>query len=203
MMCLTPIRSTANWITDRQLRSVCTTTLPMLRWTKTSPGARPVIWLAGTRLSEQPIHRYSGACWRASLVKNDGSWRRISSAQARLFLNRWSSGASGMLTFRQEIVLGLVRHEGREASRPPRLRIQAHHGEFAAGAEVVGLGVDQFMTEAQHLLAQFEHAGPYRNGVTGIQLLHVAGVLLHRRQMHGAAAQQRGRQAEHGIELPA
>ena len=46
----------------RQLRSVCTTTLAMLRWTKTSPGARPMIWLAGTRESEQPIHRYFGAC---------------------------------------------------------------------------------------------------------------------------------------------
>mgnify|MGYP003694316245 CR=1 FL=1 len=38
--------------TERQLRSVCTTTLATLRWTKSSPGARPTISLAGTRLSD-------------------------------------------------------------------------------------------------------------------------------------------------------
>ncbi len=62
MMCLTLSRSTANWITDRQLRSECTTTFAMFLCTKTSPGGSPMIWLAGTRESEQPIHRYSGAC---------------------------------------------------------------------------------------------------------------------------------------------
>ena len=36
-----------------------TTTLAMLRCTNISPGSVPVILLAGTRLSEQPIHRYS------------------------------------------------------------------------------------------------------------------------------------------------
>src|SRR5437773_1454172 len=40
MRCPTPRRSTANCITERQFRSVCTTTLPTLRWTKSSPGAR-------------------------------------------------------------------------------------------------------------------------------------------------------------------
>ena len=44
-------------MTDRQLRSVCTTTFATLRWTKTSPGSVPVISFAGTRLSEQPIQR--------------------------------------------------------------------------------------------------------------------------------------------------
>ena len=38
-----------------------------LRWTNSSPGLSPTISLAGTRLSEQPIQRYSGACWEASL----------------------------------------------------------------------------------------------------------------------------------------
>ncbi len=38
MMCSTLSTSTANCITDRQLRSLCTTTLATLRWTKSSPG---------------------------------------------------------------------------------------------------------------------------------------------------------------------
>ena len=33
------------------------TKLAMLRWTKSSPGWRPAMSLAGTRLSEQPTHR--------------------------------------------------------------------------------------------------------------------------------------------------
>src|SRR5688572_18377407 len=72
-MRLTLSTSTANWITDRQLRSVCTTTLAMLRWTNTSPGAMSMIWLAGTRESEQPIHRYSGACCCERRSKKPGS----------------------------------------------------------------------------------------------------------------------------------
>ena len=42
------------------LRSVTGTTLATLRWTKSSPGSRPTIRLAGTRLSEQPIQSRSG-----------------------------------------------------------------------------------------------------------------------------------------------
>ena len=52
---------------------MCTTTLATLRWTKSSPGSRPTISLAGTRLSEQPIHRYSGVCWAARCWKKSGS----------------------------------------------------------------------------------------------------------------------------------
>lgn len=63
MMCSTFSTSTAYCITDKQFRSVCTTTLAMLRCTKTSPGARPMISLAGTRLSAQPIHKRRGDCW--------------------------------------------------------------------------------------------------------------------------------------------
>ena len=43
--------------TDRQLKSVCRTRFATLRWTNSSPGASPTISFAGTRLSEQPIHR--------------------------------------------------------------------------------------------------------------------------------------------------
>ena len=57
MTCSTCSASTAYCSTDRQLRSVWTTTLATLRWTNSSPGSRSTISLAGTRLSEQPIHR--------------------------------------------------------------------------------------------------------------------------------------------------
>src|SRR5262245_44394975 len=80
--------STANWIAERQFRSVWTTTLATLRWTNISPGSRPTIWLAGTRLSEHPIHMYCGACWRDNRSKKPGSCRVISAAHVRLFVNR-------------------------------------------------------------------------------------------------------------------
>src|SRR5690606_38873977 len=81
---------TANWITDRQLRSVCTTTLAMLRWTKTSPGAMSTIWLAGTRESEHPIHRNLGVWIVDRRWKKVGSSASIRDAQAS-FLSSSSS----------------------------------------------------------------------------------------------------------------
>src|SRR6267154_3781420 len=83
--------STANCMTDKQFRSVCTTKLAILRWTNNSPGARPTIWFAGTRLSEQPIQRYCGDCCRDSSRKNSGFTCRIPSDQARFFSKRWLS----------------------------------------------------------------------------------------------------------------
>src|SRR6516164_9367055 len=74
---------------ERQFRSVWTTTLATLRWTNISPGSKPTIWFAGTRLSEHPIHRYCGACWRDSRLKKSGSRAVICSAHARLFANSW------------------------------------------------------------------------------------------------------------------
>src|SRR5690606_4784155 len=76
--------STANWITDMQSRSVCTITLAMLRWTNTSPGDRSMTWLAGTRESEQPIHRYLGARSLDRRSQNPGSSSSMRSAQDRL-----------------------------------------------------------------------------------------------------------------------
>src|SRR5690606_14008542 len=90
-MCSTFSTSTANWITDMQFRSVCTITLAMLRWTNTSPGARPMTWFAGTRESEQPIHRYLGACSSDRRSKNCGSSLRTPSAQAWLLLRSFAS----------------------------------------------------------------------------------------------------------------
>src|SRR5262245_25794191 len=81
--------STANCMTVRQFRSVCTTRLATLRWTNSSPGRRPTIWFAGTRLSEQPIQRYSGNCCRESFVKKSGSCSRMLFAQALLRSKRW------------------------------------------------------------------------------------------------------------------
>src|SRR3990167_3574852 len=72
---------------DRQFRSVGTTTLATLRCTNTSPGARPVIWLAGTRLSEQPIHMYCGLCCASRSVKNVGFSRTMAAAHSRLWSN--------------------------------------------------------------------------------------------------------------------
>src|SRR5690606_34392703 len=95
-MCLTFSTSTANWITDRQFRSVCTTTLAMLRWTKTSPGATSMIWLAGTRESEQPIHRYSGACRRESRSKKPGSSALTRSDHLRLLSSSSESVGIGL-----------------------------------------------------------------------------------------------------------
>src|SRR5436190_18446861 len=64
----------------------------MLRWTKSSPGSRPTISFAGTRLSAHPIHRYFGFCCRGSRAKKSGSLRRIRSDHARLLSNKGLSG---------------------------------------------------------------------------------------------------------------
>src|SRR4051812_7250537 len=50
-----------------------------------------MISLAGTRLSEQPIHRYFGDCWCTSDSKKWGSSARTSAAHLRLFSKSWSS----------------------------------------------------------------------------------------------------------------
>src|SRR5690349_24075843 len=88
MTCSTFSISTANWIADRALRSEWTTMLATLRCTKTSPGSRPVIWLAGTRLSEQPIHMYLGVCCFTRPVKKPGRSCSIRAAQSRLWVKR-------------------------------------------------------------------------------------------------------------------
>ena len=62
--------------------------LATLRWTNTSPGSSPVIWLAGTRESLQPIHMNLGFCCLVRAVKKPGRSRSIWAAQARLWVNR-------------------------------------------------------------------------------------------------------------------
>ena len=57
---------------------MCPTTLATLRCTNTSPGARPTTWFAGTRLSEQPIQRYSGACRSSEVGEEPRDSRRPS-----------------------------------------------------------------------------------------------------------------------------
>src|SRR5574338_1199874 len=88
MTCLTRRASTAYCSTDRQLRSVWTTTCATFRWTNSSPGGRSTISFAGTRLSEQPIHRYAGACCATRREKNSGFWRARAAAQRRLLSKR-------------------------------------------------------------------------------------------------------------------
>src|ERR1051326_4390839 len=75
-------------MTDRQLRSVWTTTFATLRWTKSSPGKSPTISFAGTRLSAQPIQRYCGVCWCDRRLKKFGSRCVIAVAHFRLFSKR-------------------------------------------------------------------------------------------------------------------
>src|SRR5919201_2667007 len=110
MMCLTFSTSTANWIAERQLRSACTTTFATLRCTNISPGINPTIWFAGTRLSEQPIHRYCGACCSVSRAKNCGSCRTIAAAHARLLARRCANSliAGGSGAGAQYPLFGLV-----------------------------------------------------------------------------------------------
>ena len=64
-----------------------------LRWTNSSPGSRSTISFAGTRLSEQPIHRYWGACWATSRRKKSASPAILRAAQRRLLALRSSSMA--------------------------------------------------------------------------------------------------------------
>src|SRR5687768_4972740 len=95
MTCRTLSTLMANSRTDIRLVSMLWTRLAMLRWTNSSPGAMPISSLAGTRASEQPIHRYSGACCLASRAKNSGSRSLTDFAQARFRSNRrFSPGSS-------------------------------------------------------------------------------------------------------------
>jgi hypothetical protein len=70
---------------------VCSTTFATLRWTKTSPGARPMIWFAAMRLSEQPIQSRSGACCASSRLKKLGSSFTTSAAHFRFAAKHSSS----------------------------------------------------------------------------------------------------------------
>ena len=51
---------------------------------------KSTIWFEDTRLSEQPIHRYSGFCCLESLAKKSGSDFFIFSAHFLLFSKRFS-----------------------------------------------------------------------------------------------------------------
>src|SRR5687768_12814908 len=88
--CLTCSTSTAYWRTERQLTSVCSTRFATLRCTKISPGARSMISLGGSRLSEHPIHSSSGFWIDSRRLKNVGSLALACSAQRRFAANRCS-----------------------------------------------------------------------------------------------------------------
>src|SRR4051812_42816000 len=134
MMCSTFSMSTANWMADSALRSECTTTLATLRCTNTSPGSRPVIWLAGTRLSLQPIHMNLGFCCCVSPLKKPGRVRSISAAQVRLCSNR-----SWMVVM---AVSMLCRYVAKLHGFGEQLAADQHAAHFTgAGADLVQLGV--------------------------------------------------------------
>src|SRR5688500_17818993 len=83
MMCSTFSTSTAYCITDKQLKSVWTTTFATLRCTNISRAIMPTSLVAGTRLSEQPIQRTVGDCCLAKVWKKSGSLLLMFAAQAR------------------------------------------------------------------------------------------------------------------------
>ena len=56
------------------LKSVPQTRFATLRTVKTEPASTPIIWLATTRASEQPIHMYLGWCSEPRRLKNSGSF---------------------------------------------------------------------------------------------------------------------------------
>src|SRR6476659_6333152 len=112
MMCSTLSNSTANWMADSAFRSECTTMFATFLWTNTSPGSRPVIWLAGTRLSEQPIHMYLGVCCFVRPVKKPGRSRSIWAAQERLWAKRsWMWGMDSIVSFRHAWIAGQARND--------------------------------------------------------------------------------------------
>src|SRR5688572_6574080 len=157
MMWRTFSTSTAYCMAERQLTSACTTTLATLRWTKSSPGGRPTISFAGTRLSEQPIQRYSGACCFVRRAKNCGSWRVMRSAQARLF-------AKSSLRKRKRENASVLRRralldEGVHSGAP--LVVREARGNDAGG-ERVGL-----LEAKVHLLVERALAGRHGGGRLG------------------------------------
>src|SRR3569832_1550740 len=143
-MCSTLSTSTENWIVDSAFRSECTTTFAMFLWTNTSPGSSPVIWLAGTRLSEQPIHMYFGACCLVSDEKKPGRSRSICAAQARLWAKR-SSRLDMDVYSRWSREIKYVReltYAGRSHRLGEQLAADQHATDFAgARADLVELRV--------------------------------------------------------------
>src|SRR6476661_2243304 len=168
MMCSTLSMSTANWIVDSAFRSECTTTLATLRCTNTSPGSRPVIWLAGTRLSLQPIHMNLGRCCFTSPVKKPGRERSISAAQARLWSKRSWIVVMLELSFR-------LSHGFRE-----QLAADQHAADLAgAGADLVQLGVAP--QPAQRVVVDVAVAAEHLDALAG-----------HPRRLLGAPQDHRG-----------
>src|SRR5690242_14605545 len=104
MMLVTFKTSSANWITERQFISVWVTILAMFRWTKTSPGWSPTIVFAATRLSEQPIQRYSGDCCLASSTKKSGS-RSFTASDHRRLLAKSTSIATVQVFYRLRLAV--------------------------------------------------------------------------------------------------
>src|SRR5690606_38801906 len=98
-----------------------TTTLATLRWTKSSPGIMPRISLAGTRLSAQPIHRYSGFCWRESFSKKSGIFSVTELVHSR-FLSKSSFIAAPVASEVKFIQPGRVKAFSRNSNRLSRQR---------------------------------------------------------------------------------
>src|SRR3546814_20655726 len=107
----------------------------MWRWTNTAPGARPMPWLAGTRESEQPIHRYLGACSSDRRSKNCGSSLRTPSAQAWVLRSSFSSAC-----FMESVLWAGDVHSADERAGPPGVRMRDGDGKWVVKRGVTGVG---------------------------------------------------------------
>src|SRR5260221_1600746 len=152
--------STANWIAERQLRSACTPMLATFRCTNISPGGSPTIWFAGTRLSEQPIQRYPGACCCARREKNCGSCRAMSAAQARLLASRCSRGCASGLKVRRILLLG------RSAPADRRRRVLLR--------EALEQAVDAFLLDDR---VEFRAVGHHQAHALDDDVVHLPGLV--------------------------
>src|SRR5687768_9999855 len=176
MTCSTLSTSTAYCSTERQFRSLCTTTLATLRCTKSSPGFRPTISFAGTRLSAQPTHRYFGVCWAVRPAKKPGSRALTRRAQARLLskrcLSRRIGRQAGVQTEPRSQAAALARQELQAAA--VRLRDALDDGEAQPGAaRAAARGVEASERALQALGLRFRDPGAavedfYRSLISGI-----------------------------------
>src|SRR5688572_28813880 len=183
MMCSTLSTSTAYCSTERQFRSLCTTTLATLRCTKSSPGLRPTISFAGTRLSAQPTQRYFGVCCAARPAKNPGSRALTRLAQARLLSKRRSSRRiGGKGEPRSEAAAG-ARQQFQAA--PVRLRDALDDSEAEPGAaRAAARGVEAGEGALQPLGLRFRDArtaiqhlyGSLTSGIRNSYLYGLAGI---------------------------
>src|SRR3546814_17066810 len=115
-------------------------------------------WLAGTRESEQPIHRYLGACSSDRRSKNCGSSLRTPSAQGWLLRSSFSSAC-----FMESVLWAGEVHSADEHPRQPG---DARHKESGDERHEAG-GPDEdreWQTQAEGVQHDSETSQKHRQG---------------------------------------